>query len=384
MKKRILFKAVLALSSVCLCVQGQKADIRFDNQISLWSGLAFSKPVEWQAGARYIPSLSPGIQFKGDRRIDAELSLNTYGNLFFTKFDYDTVNYDLKPYRLWIRYTSSHLEIRAGLQKISFGSASVLRPLMWFDKMDFRDPLQLTDGVYALLVRYYFSNNINIWLWGLAGNDRAKGWEAAPSVNDVPEYGGRFEYPAGKGEMGFSYHHRRADYKSLMAGIPSPAETSFTEQLFASDGKWDIGTGIWYEVAGKLNDDNNPLAGRWEIFYNLGLDYTFKLGNGLNLMTEFFHYSNFPDNNLPEIKRNFSILSLSYPLFLTHNLSGMVYYNWDSREWYRLLSMQFKYNYLSLHLMAFWNPDEFTLYGNQGERNLFAGKGFQAMLVIDI
>ncbi|HPF02064.1 MAG TPA: hypothetical protein P5180_11890 [Bacteroidales bacterium] len=384
MRKKFLYTAFLLMSFSLLSLQAQKADIRLDNQISIWSGFNAGKPVTWQAGARYIPVLSPGIQFKNDSRIDAELSLNSYGNLLFSKFNYDSADYDLKPYRMWIRYATSNLEIRAGLQKISFGSASVLRPLMWFDKMDFRDPLQLTDGVYALLGRYYFNNNINIWLWGLWGNDKTKGWEAVPSARKIPEFGGRFEYPAGKGEMAFSYHHRSADYSSLLKALPIVTDTLFSEQLFASDGKWDLGIGLWYEITGKLNDRNNPVSGKWELFYNLGLDYTFNIGNGLNIMSEYFHYSNFPENNQPEVKRNFSILSLSYPLFLTHNLSGMVYYNWDSKEWYRLISMQFKYNYLSIHLIAFWNPDDFNLYGAPGERNLFSGKGFQAMLVLDI
>jgi hypothetical protein len=64
-------------------------------------------------------------------------------------------NGDIKPYRLWARYSTSQLEIRAGLQKINFGSANILRPLMWFDQMDPRDPLQLTDGVWGILGRYY-------------------------------------------------------------------------------------------------------------------------------------------------------------------------------------------------------------------------------------
>jgi hypothetical protein len=34
--------------------------------------------------------------------------------------------------------------------------------------------------------------------------------------------------------------------------------------------------------------------------------------------------------------------------------------------------------------MAFWNPDEFTLYKGGSDNNLFAGKGFQIMLVLDI
>ena len=69
-----------------------------------------------------------------------------------------------------MRYSSDQFELRLGLQKINFGSASMLRPLMWFDQMDPRDPLHLTDGVWGLLARYYFLNNANIWLWGLYGN----------------------------------------------------------------------------------------------------------------------------------------------------------------------------------------------------------------------
>ena len=65
---------------------------------------------------------------------------------------------------------NNKLHIEPGLQKINFGSATMLRPLMWFDQVDPRDPLQLTDGVWGVLGRYYFLNNANIWLWGLYGN----------------------------------------------------------------------------------------------------------------------------------------------------------------------------------------------------------------------
>ncbi len=173
---------------------GQNAGLSFDNQISTWLGMNYTDQVYWQAGARYIPTLSPVLNLGAKSKIDAELSLNTYGNLLFTEAKYDTVNYGLKPYRLWLRYSASNLEIRAGLQKITFGSASILRPLMWFDNIDVRDPLQLTEGVYSLLGRYYFNNNINIWLWTLYGNKNKKGWEVAPSVYEIPEFGGDFSF----------------------------------------------------------------------------------------------------------------------------------------------------------------------------------------------
>lgn len=377
-----LITALLAL--VIYPAKGQNTGLLMDNQVSSWVGLSFYDPPAWQAGARYIPTLSPYLQLNENKKLDAEISINTYGNLLFSGFNYDTINYNLKPYRLWMRFSAPHLEIRAGLQKINFGSALIFRPLMWFDRMDFRDPIQLTDGVYSLLGRYYFNNNINIWLWGLYGNNKVKGWEIAPSVNDVPEYGGRFQIPAGKGELAVSYHHRKADFSEIMAGSPPGTNFVFNEQMFALDGKWDLGIGLWFEFVKKLNDEENQFTGRWETYYSIGLDYTFNVGNGLSMTSEFFHYSNNSDNDQQKTKSNFSTLSLIYPLFLTHNLSGLVYYNWDTKEWYRFLNLQFKYDYLSLYLMTFWNPDEFTLYSGNDGNALFAGKGFQIMFVLDI
>jgi hypothetical protein len=255
---------------------------------------------------------------------------------------------------------------------------------MWFDKMDYRDPLQLTDGVYGLLGRYYFNNNMTIWLWTLYGNTEIKGWEIAPSAGRIPEYGGRFQFPAGKGELGTSYHKRGADYSQLLAGIPFVADTTFTEQMFALDGKWDLGIGLWFELVGKMNDKSNNLTSRWETYFSLGLNYTFPVGNGLNLISEYFHYGNNPQGNKQKIKNNLSAISLVYPLFLSHSISGLVYYNWNTREWYRFINLQLKYDYLSLYLMTFWNPDKSTLYQNNDNAGLFAGKGFQVMLVLDI
>ena len=37
-------------------------------------------------------------------------------------------------YRYWARYADSNLDIRIGLQKISFGQSPIFRPLNWFDE----------------------------------------------------------------------------------------------------------------------------------------------------------------------------------------------------------------------------------------------------------
>ena len=368
----------------CHFMNGQKTGISLDNQLSSWLSMNLGDTVRWQTGIRYIPVISPYWQINERNKIDAELSIKTFGDLSFSDFSYDSADFSFKPYRLWLRYTSSNLEIRAGLQKINFGSSLIFRPLMWFDKMDFRDPLQLTDGVYALLGRYYFNNNINIWLWGLYGNNKPKGWEIAPSSDSIPEYGGRFQFPLFKGELAMSYHHRNADYSDLLVGIPMITRTHFTEQSFAIDGKWDLGVGLWLEYVLKLNEDDNPVISRLENYYSIGADYTFALGKGLNVTTEYFHYGNRPEGSEQKAERNLLTLSLNYPVSVSHNLSGVVYYNWNDKEWFRFVNLKLSYDYLSLFIMAYWNPDKVMLFNNPNESALFAGKGFQVMLVLDI
>ncbi|MHC1732633.1 MAG: hypothetical protein AB9888_11495 [Bacteroidales bacterium] len=362
---------------------GQKAGLEFENQISTWLGMNFPDEVKWQAGIRYVPTLSPWVRTGANGKIDAEFSVNTFGNVHLTGMEYDSSDFRLKPYRLWLRYSTSHLEIRAGLQKINFGSSNILRPLMWFDRMDFRDPLMLTDGVYALLGRYYFNNNANIWLWGLYGNDETKGWETLPSMENIPEYGGRLQLPVPGGEFALSYHHRDADFSVPATQIPGLSDTSYNEQFLAADGKWDIGPGIWFELVGKLNEKDNPFTTRWESYISAGMDYTFGIGKGLNISAEHFRYGNHTEDENEKVRRNISTLSLGYPLGLSHNVSGLLYYNWDTEEWYRFINMQLKYDYLTIYLMTFWNPENAPLYGTGEGSNSFTGKGFQFMFVFD-
>jgi len=94
---------------------------------------------------------------------------------------------------------------------------------MWFDQIDSRDPLQLTDDVWGLQARYYFPNIANIWLWGLYGNNERRGWEAVPVSKNIPEFGGRVQLPIPSGEIALSYNHRvaeRRDYRISLQNLP--------------------------------------------------------------------------------------------------------------------------------------------------------------------
>jgi hypothetical protein len=338
-----------------------------------------------QAGLRYIPELTVEQKVRGDLGADLDLSLNDYATESFEKSQRPEYNGKIKPYRAWLRLASNSFEVRAGLQKISFGSATLFRSLMWFDRIDPRDPLQLTDGVYGLLARYYFLSNANIWLWGLYGNNDPKGWEIVPTKEKSIEYGGRVQTPLWTGEAGFSYHHREADFTNL-AGLPITAGgSSVPENRFALDGKWDIGIGAWFEAV--LIHEQTEFPGmKFQRQWTLGADYTFPDvigGNGLTVLTEYFR-SEHPDDAFgPADGLGFSGWSLNYPLGPVDRISCILYRDWTNHDWYRLVTWQRTYDNWIIYLLGFWNPQSIQLYQTQQGSSPFAGTGIQLMVVFN-
>ena len=202
------------------CLLAQSAEFR--GQLSSWIFFRESEFSESQFGIRYLPTLFLEKSINDNTMLDSDLSMNSFGVGTFNTPDLIVDESKAKLYRLWLRLSGSQFEVRAGLQKINFGSATILRPLMWFDRLDPRDPLRLTEGVYGLLGRYYFLNNANVWLWGLYGNDETKGWEVIPTDAQSIEYGGRVQYPIGSGEIALTYDHRKADFgNSLLSQVNS-------------------------------------------------------------------------------------------------------------------------------------------------------------------
>jgi len=383
MRLKIACTAGLILLIVHTSIYGQKMQLRLDNQFSGWSTFNFINPVQYLFGGRYLPTFNILDSLKNNRKIDAEVSVNAYGDVFFTGSKYNETSGAIKPYRFWVRYSTPHFELRLGLQKINFGSASIFRPLMWFDRMDIRDPLQLTDGVYGILARYYFQKNTNIWLWSLYQNDKPMGWSQVPTKRQIPEFGGRLQQPVPRGEIALTYHHRQTDFSEWYDTIQSATKTRFPEDKIGLDGKWNVGAGLWFEYVVKHNDPSNVMVKEWETYFNLGLDYTFPLGNGLNATTEFFRYKNTADLSEKGLKTTFTALSANYPFGLMNTLTAVVYYNWEQDQWSRFLSLLRKYDYWSFYLMVFWNPENYTLYSLAKDRNLYAGKGIQLMAVVN-
>ena len=107
MKPGLKFLTLLTISMLVIPagLKAQKAGIRLDNQLSSWINVNLADTVRWQGGLRYIPVVSPYWQTGENSKLDAELSFKSWGNLAFSGFNYDSADFSLKPYRLWLRYT---------------------------------------------------------------------------------------------------------------------------------------------------------------------------------------------------------------------------------------------------------------------------------------
>lgn len=365
--------------------------LRWSGQFSTWVGAPFSALDKPTAGLRYLPEFEAERNL-GGARLDGLASFNGYATAQRSEGEWDGEN-RLKPYRLWVRLSDAQNELRLGLQKINFGSASLIRPLMWFDRVDPRDPLQLTDGVWALLYRRYFLNNANLWLWALYGNDDTKGWEVLPTAEKRPEWGGRAQVTVPRGELAVTAHMRQADLDRgvnallegmglhLPDGFDVPKLGQVRESRFAMDGKWDLTLGLWAEAAW-THLDTDLLPAPWQRLITLGADYTFGLGNGLHLLAEHAHVAMTQDALSSAVEGGaFTALALDYPLGLMDSVTGLFFRDWENRQWYRFVRWQRSYDTIQIHGLVFWNPDQMAGLPQWGGARTLAGKGFQLLFV---
>jgi roadblock/LC7 domain-containing protein len=370
---------VLLTTGILVPVKVNAQSLGFDGQAIGWTTLNPADPFQAQVGLRYIPEINFALP-AGNYSFEGEFSANLWVSGIYSG---DSVQLDeeISPYRMWVKFSGDQFELRAGLQKLNFGSAQMFRPLMWFDRIDPRDPLQLTDGVYGLLGRYYFLNNANIWLWGLYGDDKIKGWEIIPSKKNSIEYGGRVQLPLFTGEIAATYHHRTADPGPVLPDSVTLGETS-PENRIGLDFKLDLAIGLWAEAAlSKQNFSYTELD--YKTMLNAGMDYTFGLGNGLSAMTEAFASLQGENPFGTEQELWFGLLSLSYPISVFHNVSAMLFYDFSNKNFYRFLNLSITYDKWSFYIMGFWNPETYTLYNVDPRTSLYGGWGFQLMAVFN-
>jgi len=373
---------IFLLALIILLLPGDSQAVVYDfrGQLSGWMSGNQGKKLIKQAGLRYIPDVFIEKTLNENLFADAEISFNTFSTGNFNDWENPDIKSKVKPYRLWGRLATNQFEARIGLQKINFGSAMLFRPLMWFDSIDPRDPLNLTDGIQGLLLRYNFQNNANIWLWGLYDNNDLKGWETAPTEENGIEFGGRFQAPVFTGEAGITYHHRKADFSQISSLSSVLNKNIVEEKRFAFDCKFDVKIGLWFEGTIIQRDTNISLM-KYQRMWTIGADYTFGMGNGLNVMTEFFNSENSDKIFGAGEGIQFSGSSVNYPVGIFDQVSGIYYYDWTNHDNYMLLNWQRTYDNWILHLIGFFNPETARLTQPQASSNAFAGNGFQIMIV---
>ncbi len=377
LQARRILPVALVLLLLLLAVGPLKArQVHVSGQLSVWGQVDPDESSEAGIGLRYIPEIAAYRQLSPEWELGFEGALILYGYELSREPGSNDLDGDL--YRLWLRLASARLEIRGGLQKISFGPAVILRPLMWFDTLDPRDPLGVTRGVYGILCRYYFPGNANLWLWGLYGNDEIRGLQSLPSDVDEIEYGGRYQFPLMSGEMALSYHHRK-----VAPGKTCPGLMPFTEESFGLDGKWDVGIGLWFEgcLTHRQWDREDPPYMR---MLTVGADTTLDVGNGLHVLVEHLFVTEAEGTFASGESAAYSALAADYPLNIFDSLYAILTYDHDNEELSSFLQWQRTYDRWQLYLNLFHSPGgNGPLRDREGGYETMTGDGVQILVVFN-
>ena len=342
-----VIQIVIALLMLILPVSAHQLDIK--HKLSL-SGRIYeeSAPLNYLCTFRYQPELS--LTFRGSKIKPYplfDLSIIYDVNYeYFTEEDNheDDIVYDF--YRAWFRYSEEYSDLRLGLQQINFGSASILRPLQWFDTIDPRDNDKQTAGVYALLYKKYFRNNANLWGWILTSEDNLKHDFFKDDFSDKLEFGGRIQYPFQYCTAAISYHHIQED-----------EDTEITQDKLGIDLRWDSFAGYWIESS--LDFFDTPQGKYYGRNTTLGIDYTIPLGFGIYTVIEHLFYTREEDNFYDqEDKAGSTALMLSYPISMFDNIRAITNYNWLQEQWYHFISVSRSYDLLTIRINGYLNPED--------------------------
>ena len=202
------------------------------------------------------------------------------------------------------------------------------------------------------------------------------GFDVLSTKLNTPEFGGRIQLPAATGELAFTYHYRQV----ATGNIDFFNAPESPEHRFGIDGKWDLKIGLWVEATWvHATRDLGVLTNQHLV--NLGVDYTFGLGNGLNLGMEQFLLSFDRQAFAYANSVVLTAFSTSYPLGLFDNLQALFYLDWTNDSLYSTIRWQRSFSRWTLNVLAFWNPENAQLPQQQGLQNLFGGKGIQLLAI---
>ena len=318
-KYKLKIGALILLAGLCLPTWSLSAEssTAVSGELTGWSTFSSDGKNSPIVALRYIPHLAANGKLLDLVTWDLDLA----AHLLVT---YERLNNDFhgdsqaKLYRGWVRLSDEKNELRVGLQKLNFGPGKILRPLQWFDHMDPKDPTKFTLGVQGALLRRYFDNNANLWVWSLLGNRDPVGPVPLVTRSGKAEYGARLQLPLLTGEVGLSVHQRQIEWGKMVSD----------ERRLGVDGVFDIGIGAWFEAM-TTQLDSHPFLPKDVLIATVGGDYTLPIGNGLYLSIEaMVHRTNASAQQNPD-ERWLLALGPSYPISL-----------WDQIRLVAVTSMQ--------------------------------------------
>jgi len=314
-----------------------------------------------ETGLRYIPTWSVDFLQSGQFSLDAEIAGNLSVQKEASESGLSLPGNWARFHRGWVRLTTDRFEARLGLQKITFGSARLFRPLAWFDTIDPRDPQKYTTGVTGLRLRYDFPNNAGIWLWGVKNENSLL---VIREKRLSPDIGGRLVYPFGPGEISIAYNYSNVKIEGDLVETGEfgydikNQNNEFVMNLGGIDGMWDVGVGLWFELAVSYID----IIGfpDWHSNFTLGIDYTFAVGNGLTITSEYY-IDDYSEEQLfanDAFRSDLFGLMGSYPVSIMDNLSLFSVYYPDGEILYNYLNWQRTYDNWLVQVSAFFQTGE--------------------------
>jgi len=285
--------------------------------------------LNWQPQLRFSYPVLPKLEISGEYSMQNRL-LSSWMEGSHTS------EIKLVSYRWWLRLATDQTQVIAGLQRLNFGSAMILRPLRWFDTIDPLDANQETQGAQALLLKHNWLSNANLWLWASPGTDEIKGSEILPGNDKSVELGGRLQVPNPIGETAISYHQRQ-----LSQG---------REYRMGLDHRIDTFMGLWLEASASRYQDVPVWISPYSVSATIGGDYTVGIGNGIAIVLENMVMASGDELSQQRSDATLSSLMSSYPLGLLDNLTMLGTWNWKSESGNLSLMFRRTYDYLSIDL----------------------------------
>lgn len=359
-------KKPLSILIITSLLVSQAVGLPLLGELSMSTSASGTNKDEVNLVTRYLPAFEYQSSFSESWDYDMEVrwQIQWGGQL-------DTLNQSRvveEPYRVALNLQSAHTEYVIGLQKINFGPARILRPLMWFDSINPTDPLEMTSGVTGVSANYHYEFGWSSSAWLLLADDPI-GWEIFPDKDGTFEVGGRVNIPHKHGQFGITNHWRLADASHF-----NPDDPDMYEGRLGLDGFWDLGIGLWFESVFKNQQFNSDQSIN-QLQTSVGADYTIWVGNGLLLMTEHMMINMWGVEVEPYLILSTFMASYSPSMF--DQISLMLFMDWETVNPMAYLSWGQTYDSFRFTLGAFYTDTADVQGSNTSVASDFSGKGLQ-------